>query len=410
MYCYMHWQDSYNTLKSNVEFHQGLPSAQAIKKLQNTLIVLDDLMDAAVKDPGILSTFTEGSHHKRLSVIFLMQNIFHKGLNTRTINLNVQYMILFKNARDQQQIQTLARQMFPSSCRKFLEHYEEATSQPYGHVIVDLHPSTSDEKRIVHESRYESSSRLSSEKSNDEKKSTESNVQDLMEQHYSLLNPYADSLLKAKQKMDNILEDPTIPNDRRQVMHGEAMDEYLTLRKRYDLNQPASGNAALKKSELVKEYKPELVKEYKPILGAKRKYEEPNQFKQLHPPGIPNDGELKPEDVPLPSDSEEWENEDYEKSLMQKDEYEKWKIPRTGEDKEWLDFLDTDEETKSKLKYSQRVNTRSPPRPYISDSEVDPSPLDFDDTPEERKRKTNYTRKYHLRSKADRENFGKKLV
>ena len=96
-----------------------------------------------------------------------------------------------------------------------------------------------------------------------------------MKQHYTLLNPYADPLLKAKQKMDNVLEDPSIPDDRRQVMHGQALDEYLILRKRYELNQPT--NVVLREPELVKEYRPELVKEYKPILSAKkRKYEEPS--------------------------------------------------------------------------------------------------------------------------------------
>ena len=383
LYCYRHWQDSYNTLKPIVQFHKGLPSALLIEKLQNGLIVLDDLMDDAVKDHKILSTFTEGSHHKRLSVIFLMQNIFHKGLHTRTINLNVQYMILFKNARDQQQIQTLARQMFPNGWRKFLEHYEEATGQLYGHVILDLHPSTPDENRIVHEP-------------SDEKKTTENNFQDLMKQHYSLLNPYADPLLKAKQKMDNILEDPNIDDGNRQVMHGEATDEYLNLLKRYELNQPASGNVALNKFELVKEYKPELVNEYKPLLSTKRKYEEPElqQFKpeerskrRNYPPGIPK-LLLRPEEVLLPSD----------------DDDDDWEDARDGENSMLLSLDDTKKEREEKIKYTDRLNSRPPPSPNVSESEMDPTPLSLFDAPEDRQKKMNFTKKYHLRSNVDKDN------
>jgi hypothetical protein len=40
------------------------------------VIVLDDLMSTATKDPGINDLFTEGSHHRNLSVVTLKQNLF----------------------------------------------------------------------------------------------------------------------------------------------------------------------------------------------------------------------------------------------------------------------------------------------------------------------------------------------
>jgi hypothetical protein len=39
------------------------------------LIVLDDLMTTAAKDPRITDLFTEGSHHRNLSVIVLSQEV-----------------------------------------------------------------------------------------------------------------------------------------------------------------------------------------------------------------------------------------------------------------------------------------------------------------------------------------------
>ena len=65
------------------------------------------------------------------------------------MSLNVQYMILFKNSRDQIQIQTLAHQMFPIDWRPFLQHYKAMTNEENGHVILDLHPSISNDRLIV---------------------------------------------------------------------------------------------------------------------------------------------------------------------------------------------------------------------------------------------------------------------
>ena len=41
-----------------------------------SVIVLDDLMSTAAKDRRIKNLFTEGSHHRSLSVIALNQNMY----------------------------------------------------------------------------------------------------------------------------------------------------------------------------------------------------------------------------------------------------------------------------------------------------------------------------------------------
>ena len=117
VFCYAHWQDKYDELKRAVpatHFHQGLPSSETMSLLREGILVLDDLMEEAVKDPNIMSMFTVGSHHKNISVVFLMQNMYQKGSYTRIMSMNTQYMVLLKNARDRQQIKTLASQMYPN--------------------------------------------------------------------------------------------------------------------------------------------------------------------------------------------------------------------------------------------------------------------------------------------------------
>ena len=59
------------------------------------------------------SVHEEESHHSDTSVIYLVQNLFSKNKESRTISLNAQYMIVFKNPRDSSQLANLARQMYP---------------------------------------------------------------------------------------------------------------------------------------------------------------------------------------------------------------------------------------------------------------------------------------------------------
>jgi hypothetical protein len=85
-----------------VDFRQGMPELNEFSGEFPILIIVDDFMTECNAEIGKL--FTKGSHHRNLSVWFLMQNFFHKGKEIRTITLNAQYIILFKNPRDTQQL------------------------------------------------------------------------------------------------------------------------------------------------------------------------------------------------------------------------------------------------------------------------------------------------------------------
>ena len=50
-----------------------------------------------VKNKRIVNLFTSGSHHRNLSMIYIMQNLFHQGKGSRTISLNGHYLVLLKN-------------------------------------------------------------------------------------------------------------------------------------------------------------------------------------------------------------------------------------------------------------------------------------------------------------------------
>ena len=105
-------------------------------------MVLDDVLQQAIQNDDVVQGFSSYSHHFGITYIFLTQNIFARGKHFRTISLNSHYFILFKNRRDQLQIQTLAKQMFPSSVKYFMDAFHKSTDPPYGYLVVDCHPKS----------------------------------------------------------------------------------------------------------------------------------------------------------------------------------------------------------------------------------------------------------------------------
>ena len=110
------------------------------------MIILDDLMSIASKDPRINDLFTEGSHHRNLSVILLNQNLYFGKDPTQRRNCH--YLVLFNNPIDKQQVMTLARQMYPGNVGFFLSNFNQAVNKPYSYLLVDLKPTTDESNRL----------------------------------------------------------------------------------------------------------------------------------------------------------------------------------------------------------------------------------------------------------------------
>ena len=75
-----------------IEFVKGIPEYLEIDSYlgvnTRNLIVVEDQMIEAGKDNRIVDLFTKGSHHRNLSVIYTVQNLFHQGKGNRSISLN----------------------------------------------------------------------------------------------------------------------------------------------------------------------------------------------------------------------------------------------------------------------------------------------------------------------------------
>ncbi len=131
---------------AGVEFFEGLPELTEFDGRDPVLLIVDDFMSEA--NTEITKLFTKGSHHRNLSIWFLMQNFFHKGKEIRSITLNAQYIILFKNPRDRLQVTHLARQMYAGDSKVMEEAFQDATAKPHGYLLIDLKQSTPEHLRL----------------------------------------------------------------------------------------------------------------------------------------------------------------------------------------------------------------------------------------------------------------------
>ena len=153
VYCYGQWQEGFEVMQRKIgdslEFVKGIDEVFSSESFfdpkVHTLLILDDLAQELTNHPQASKLFTQGIHHKNVSVVLIMQNLYKQGKSMRDIHLNCQYLILFRNCRDVNQIKTLSRQMglshLPSA-------YEKVTAEAFQPLIVDMRPGTPDYLRV----------------------------------------------------------------------------------------------------------------------------------------------------------------------------------------------------------------------------------------------------------------------
>ena len=144
--CYGQWQNGYEELKPYVRFVEGLVDAEDLNPSHPHLVVIDDLMDSG--DKRIQNFFTKVCHHLNTSCLYLVQNLFNQGKGHRTCSINSQYMVVFKNPRECQQIAHLSRQMYPGESKVMTEAFRDATQEPYSYLFIDMKPTTHDALRL----------------------------------------------------------------------------------------------------------------------------------------------------------------------------------------------------------------------------------------------------------------------
>lgn len=155
LYFYQYHQPLYEEMQikiRNIEFIQGV-DFELINNLPNNgtnyLLIFDDSCEEISKSRDFVKIATAG-RHRGFNTIYIKHNLFHKSPIGRDVELQNTHIALFKSPRDVMQIMRLGQQL---GLGKLLnEWYKDATSKPYGHLLVDLSPQTVDQLRFCTDS------------------------------------------------------------------------------------------------------------------------------------------------------------------------------------------------------------------------------------------------------------------
>jgi hypothetical protein len=132
---------------NNITFIEGL-DFDAIDTSSSSLLVVDDLILSTNKD--VAEMFILGSHHKKISIFFLTQNLFPNCDLFRLMSANCHYFVIFQNQRNFRQVMTLARQIFVGrDVKRITEAYKRASNTERGFIVLSFSPLLPKELTVV---------------------------------------------------------------------------------------------------------------------------------------------------------------------------------------------------------------------------------------------------------------------
>ena len=131
----------------NLEFVQGV-NFEFIDSLKNNgteyLLIIDDSCEEICNSKAFVDIVTAG-RHRGLNTVYIKHNLFHQSKLGRDVELQNTHIVLFKSPRDVMQVTTLRTQLGLGS--ELVDWYRDATSVPFGHLLIDLSPRTDDRLR-----------------------------------------------------------------------------------------------------------------------------------------------------------------------------------------------------------------------------------------------------------------------
>ena len=147
---YQHSQPLYDVMQTefeNLEFVRG-KNFEFIDSLKNNgtkfLLIFDNSCEEICYSKAFVDIATTWRHW-RLSTIYIKHNHFHQSNLGRDVELQNTHIVLFKSPRDVMQVTTLSTQLGVGS--ELVDWYRDATSVPFGLLLIDLSPRTDDRLR-----------------------------------------------------------------------------------------------------------------------------------------------------------------------------------------------------------------------------------------------------------------------
>ena len=167
IWVYSEWQPDYDMIREqypSIEFEKGWRDEifDSLSLEQRNILVLDDQMGVVSSSKSVADLFNRGSHHRNLTVIYLVQynnqgkirvyqgiiDVYNQGKSQRTISLYSHYSVVFRNGQDASQFRTMAHQICLSDGQWLGDAFTVATFKPYGYLVMDHHPSTPDDQTV----------------------------------------------------------------------------------------------------------------------------------------------------------------------------------------------------------------------------------------------------------------------
>ena len=135
VWLYKRWQPLYDdirrTVHPQVEFIKGIPldleQDSFIHPGIRNLVILADLMSTSAKDPRINELFTEGSHHRNLSIIAINQNLYFNKDPTQRRNCH--YLVIFKNPNRSTTSHEFSASDVPRKAASFVASFPSSDSE-----------------------------------------------------------------------------------------------------------------------------------------------------------------------------------------------------------------------------------------------------------------------------------------
>ena len=106
-------------------------------------------MGVASSSISVSDLLTKGSHHRHLTVIYLVQNVYNQGKSQTIDSLNSHYSVVYLNGRDASQFLTMAKKIFLSNGHLHVDAFTDATSKPYGYLVMVHNPSSPEDQTIA---------------------------------------------------------------------------------------------------------------------------------------------------------------------------------------------------------------------------------------------------------------------
>lgn len=148
VFFYNVWQGVYDTLKQQgtvTKFVNKKPSCEDFVKYVDfykdkggSIVVIDDFMSEI--DSDLVKIVTVHSRHYNTSTFILFQSLFPPNKLARQISLNVKYLHIHKNPRENAQVQVIARQLAPirKMYKSIVDAYHKVTEKPHSCFLIDM--------------------------------------------------------------------------------------------------------------------------------------------------------------------------------------------------------------------------------------------------------------------------------